>query len=318
VLKRVLSIALALSVVGLPSSALQCFAKRLVRARRLLPWTDWRCDALPAGLAPLLRDKIWQRLVIRDADLTWTLPLPGGGWLRAPLAGTLGRNLFRAGTYEPNELWWFLSALQAGGTVLDVGANIGLYTVAAALRVGPSGKVIACEASPRETARLRDNLVLNRLENVQVIEGAASDRSGVGTLEMAHEVESGHNTLGSRRYAVPTAGTVEVALEPLDAVLTRLAVERVDAIKLDVEGHEVRALNGLTHTLSRYQPKILLELDDDLLRRQGASAEQVRAFLGGLGYRLFRFAHEGALEPLPPGASGSINVVALPGATAPS
>lgn len=151
-----------------------------------------------------------------------------------------------SGTFEPFEVDLFKQAVKEGMTVLDIGANIGFYSLLAARLVGPRGKVYAFEPDPRTTASLRENLRANGLPNVTVIQKAASDQSGLREFKLSRTAS--HSGLYSSMSPESVLGTIRVETVAVDEVLLR---ESVDVIKLDAEGEEAAVLKGLRRTLER-------------------------------------------------------------------
>lgn len=156
------------------------------------------------------------------------------------------------GDYEVNELDEILALIPTGGTVVDVGANVGIYSVLAAFQVGPLGRVVSIEPVPSTIELLRGNLHMNAVEDrVDVIAAAAGDHMGtthVGTDGPA----------GTRSVLVPGQAPVKVPVVSLDSVLAPF--QRIDCIKIDVEGFEPSVVRGAVETLRRHRPWLLVEL----------------------------------------------------------
>jgi len=180
-----------------------------------------------------------------------------------------------------------LALLSPGGRFVDVGANVGFWTVPAAQRVGPAGSVVAIEPNPWAVDRLRRNLQLNEkdLAPVEIVAQAVGDR--VGTLELlSDDLESGASRATVHRGAVATEEVqrVTVPATTLDSVVSG----PVDMIKLDVQGHERSVFDGGEALFRESPPRyVVIELDDGLLRLAGSSAEEMLVRLEGLGYRPF-------------------------------
>ncbi|HZB52937.1 MAG TPA: FkbM family methyltransferase, partial [Reyranella sp.] len=232
---------------------------------------------------------------------------------------TLGNDnslcLYVCGSFEPNEFAFLDRVLKPGMVFVDVGANDGYYTLFAARRVGPSGRVVAAEPSSRERAHLQRNLGRNGLDNVTVVPAAIGAASGLADLHLAHGVHAGHNTLGSFAHDdVVRASLERVPIEPLDAVIARLALAQVDFVKIDVEGAEARVIAGAATVLKSMRPILLLEVNDKALRAQGNCADSLIGTLRGeLGYEIFVFSPvSGLLEAPRDGDPLSANVVAIP------
>jgi FkbM family methyltransferase len=200
--------------------------------------------------------------------------------------------------------------LRPGDVFVDVGANAGLYTLFAAAAVGPSGRVIACEPSGREQARLRANLALNDFPQVELLKAALGDAPGTASLRLAERYLAGHNSM----FLTPPGAVREevVTVTTLDRVLATAA--RCDCVKIDVEGAELRVLRGGADTLARFRPKLLIEFNPETLAAADTSAAEVAGWLGARGYRLFEIdPATGETFPVrlvPPGPSR--NLLALP------
>lgn len=173
-----------------------------------------------------------------------------------------------------------------GDTVLDIGANIGLWAMGAARATGESGSVYAIEPIPENHARLVSNLELNRLTNVRTAPLAFSNGPGLVTMYRPSYEHSGLPTLG-RREGVDTPISVEATT--LDDYCEREGVTHVDFIKIDVEGAERLVLEGASRTLcSADAPAILFEVNEELARSLGSTTADVKKLLAANGYELFR------------------------------
>ena len=153
------------------------------------------------------------------------------------------------------ELWQSMSeVLSPGAVFLDVGAHIGYDTLKAGVRVGPSGKVISFEPSPRTLMQLNANVSASHATNVIVEPVACTDQesplydstpegnSGASSLSLANADEAGRGSLPS----------YEVRGRLIDDVVQELGLTRVDVMKIDVEGAEFLVLNGAKNTLRRF------------------------------------------------------------------
>jgi FkbM family methyltransferase len=165
-------------------------------------------------------------------------------------------HLFR-GVPEPGLACALQNAIQPGMVIVDVGANIGLYTLIAARLTGYSGKVISFEPSPRIFALLRDNVQVNGFLESGIIDlrqVALSDSSGVAPFTV-YPKDSGHSTL----FRGPEGcQQIEVQTDTLDRALS--AIPKVDVIKIDAEGAEPFILRGMRETLKR-NPRLRLFIE---------------------------------------------------------
>jgi FkbM family methyltransferase len=216
---------------------------------------------------------------------------------RCDLSDRLMREVCLTGRYEPQETALLQSALGPGTTFVDVGANWGYFTLVAAHLVGPNGRVLSVEADPRACRALRDNIERNGLAYVSVVELAASDAPGTLHLQEYERSASASGNYGVTRSTTNVRGgrRFEIPARPLDDVLDERGIDRVDLLKMDIEGGEGRALAGLRRTLSaRRVGQVLLELHPAHLRDQGTSAEEVMRTLRGHGYRAWKIDHSPA------------------------
>jgi FkbM family methyltransferase len=193
-------------------------------------------------------------------------------------------DLFAQGQKEPTTIGVFQSLLTPGMTVLDVGANIGYYSLVAAVRVGPSGQVIAYEPTPFVVKRLQENVNLNQFRQISVVEGAISDRVGTGTFYLNSNQESSEGN--SLIEAAVSSGSVQITCPQttLDAEMTRLNLKQVDVLKIDVEGNEVKVLRGARQLLTTFAPQILLEVNPHTLEAGGSSSAELYQELEQNGY----------------------------------
>jgi len=228
----------------------------------------------------------------------------------------LSRALFASGTYEPNTLFVLKKLLRRDDVFIDVGANVGVISLAAARWVGSQGRVYSFEPSEREHRSLRNNLELNHAINVTPIRAALSDHAGHATLRVATAGHGGLNTLGESFVydGVGVAALEQVELTTLDDFIRVERIERVSVVKLDVEGAEGAVLAGSSRLLREFRPALVLELFPRALAANKWTAADVEDLLHGAGYHLFSIHPENAtLEPLARLSGGEEqNIVAMP------
>ncbi|MGI8809106.1 MAG: FkbM family methyltransferase [Acidimicrobiales bacterium] len=238
-------------------------------------------------------------------------PMPHGGWVCRPVA--LARGLeFSVVTdpAAPDPIAWALSKgvtvdeglvdlmldlVHPGDHVLDLGAHVGTFSLAAA---AAGAKVLAVEGSPRNVALLRESIRRNYFADVRVVHAAVSDRTG--TVEFLDDGARGRVSV-----AGDDGATVGVPAVTLTELLAELHWGPVAFAKMDVEGSEIRAIRGMKYMLEQPEaPAILYEANGHTLALHGATPEGLMAELEGLGYtsyvvepgRLVR-ATAGELQP---------------------
>jgi FkbM family methyltransferase len=209
-----------------------------------------------------------------------------------------GRMILR-GRFENVESRFVERFLKPGMVVLDIGAHHGYYSLLASLRVGPLGRVIAFEPSPRERRRLMQHLRLNGCTNVQVEGIALGETEGREKLYVVSGKETGCNSLRPPEVRQSTHAT-DVQVARLDDYLGQHNLPRVDFVKMDVEGGELAVLKGATEFLERQpRPVIFCEVQDMRTKPWGYPAGEIVDFLRGKGFRWYVPSAEGAACPLP-------------------
>lgn len=261
------------------------------------------------------RGALWEAAKKHAAAMPLRLSWYDGTMVDVTLGNDNSLCLYVCGSFEPNEFAFLHGFLKPGMVFIDVGANDGYYTLFAARRIGRAGKVIAVEPSTRERINLRRNLVHNGLDNVHVVPAALGAVPGDANLHLAQGVHSGHNTLGKFAHEDVKAANLErVTVKTLDAVAVDLDLERIDFVKIDVEGAEASVIAGARAVLSSMRPVMLLEINDGALCAQGIGADALLASLRvEFGYEILVFSPTtGLLEPLSDGTALSANIVAAP------
>lgn len=183
---------------------------------------------------------------------------------------------------EPGLRDRLLGRLHPGGSFVDVGANIGLYTVAAGYAVGHGGRVIAVEPTPGTAEVLAQNVRLNGLLETgvvtihQVAVGEAAGRAQLAT----HSEDSGHNSL---YLTGDEDAVVQVDVAPLDDLVP--VGTPVDVVKIDVEGAELAVLRGMRRVAEENPAMVVFaELAGEHLVRAGTSVEGLLAAASELGW----------------------------------
>lgn len=190
------------------------------------------------------------------------------------------------GTYEVPVTRAVQNRCLTGMIVCDVGAHLGYFTLLFS-KLG-SERVFSFEPFPPNMACLLKTINLNKLSNVTLVPAAVSDYSGFIAFQ-PHKSSSMGKVV---REEVTSSGCL-VPVVALDNFLEKNGVRQIHLVKIDVEGEEIRVLQGMHRTLRRNHPQILCEFHNDALAITGAE------MLAGLGYRLFRIDSKGYV-PIPP------------------
>ncbi len=188
----------------------------------------------------------------------------------------IGAHVIAGGTHDANVDAALRAHLKPGATLLDIGANIGVFTTLGASLVGPSGRVVAVEPIARNVELIERACRGNGFDQVRVIRAAASDREG--TVELRTDASTSNAATpaaAGERLRAESGATVRVPALVLDEALADL--DRLDVVKIDVEGMEPRALRGLARTLDRFHPVLITEFHPWAIER--ATGESPLDFL---------------------------------------
>ncbi|MCB1705905.1 MAG: FkbM family methyltransferase [Halioglobus sp.] len=191
----------------------------------------------------------------------------------------VSRRIREEGVWEPYETELVLQLLQAGDVFVDVGANIGYFSVVAASVVGDDGAVFAFEPDPDNFRLLQANAALNgQQQRITPVAAALSDTSGEGRLFLAAD------NLGDHQVYAGEEERPSLAIALLQGSEYLRELRRLDLLKVDTQGSEYQVIAGLMPLLSTLQdrPRILIELTPHALRQAGASGRELIELLAQL------------------------------------
>lgn len=247
---------------------------------------------------------------VRRSQVEWDLDLREG----------IDFAIWLLGAFEPGTVRRYRDIVREGDVVLDIGANVGAHTLLLAKTVGAGGKVLAFEPTDYALEKLQKNRSLNpdlagRIECYQymlVDETAAGTR----TPEIYSSWPLGQDGDVHALHRGQLKTTNGAQAQTLDHVIASLGLDKVDFIKLDIDGFECGMMRGADAVLARWHPKIIMELAPYSLAEQGESFAELIGILRKHGYALFDLVTGKALEmdpsrleqKIPPGSS--INAVA--------
>jgi len=186
------------------------------------------------------------------------------------------------GRYEVTKHEAIKTFLKSGYTFIDIGVNKGDFSLLAAKLVGTKGKVIAIEPEPTNCKWITKSVEINGYKNVTLYEMALSNQDGEAQLYIG-EKSGWHSLVTPKKYS--NRGTINVKTKKLDSFLGEISFTNpIDVIKIDVEGAELRVLQGATSTLSRNEKLVILI---DIHPQLGVNPNEVCDFLIEKGFLLF-------------------------------
>ncbi|HEV2170738.1 MAG TPA: FkbM family methyltransferase [Candidatus Binatus sp.] len=185
------------------------------------------------------------------------------------------------GTYEAAKQAMIRRRLRPGMTFIDVGANVGFFTLQAAQLVGNSGRVISIEPAPQNYEYLNRSIQLNGYANTRALPIALSDRDGTANLQIL-PLSTAH-TFTQLKPQYSNLPKVTVPTKTLDAVVAEEKLERVDMVKIDVQEWEIEVLRGSIETLQS-NPQLVMFLD---LPKRLEMRRAIAEILAPFGYTYF-------------------------------
>jgi FkbM family methyltransferase len=236
--------------------------------------------------------KVTARRVLRKIQLAIspeklaTFTLADGLRFTCKLSSSTGRMLTQGGI-EETERNFVKQTLRSGDTFFDIGANYGLFTLMAAKKVGPTGRVFAFEPSIREAEVLERNVVQNNLSNVTIVRSALSDKAGSEKFAVARD--GGLNSLAKTEHPeqiIQSWHTVSVTT--LDEFVSKNSIPKIDVMKIDVEGAELKVLiGGRTVFGVPNAPTVLCEFCDMTAAGFQSSGRALYQAFAEYGYALY-------------------------------
>jgi len=266
-----------------------------IRHDRRLARADWLWKRVRPGYDTVTRI-LGRRGLVRVINGTDEIRI-------SPTVRTMGE------AYEPAVWAQIMAELRRGDTLVDVGAHLGLYTVAAARRVGSAGRVVAFEPDPESFALLAAHVRLNGVaDRVELVKAAVGDRNGRVPFRGGRQLES-------CVLAIAPPGERTVPCVSLDDALGK---RHVDVLKIDVEGYEVHVLRGARRLLrdpARRPRAVFLEIHPYAWAALHVAGPDLLAELAGAGYETGPLEHgpirmdrwgELVARPVPPARRGAV------------
>jgi FkbM family methyltransferase len=224
------------------------------------------------------------------------------------------REILAKGLFEPESTYWVSQIVKPGMTVLDVGANFGYFTVQFSRIVGEKGRVYAFEPSNHFYHRLEEHLKLNKCDNVTALKMGLSDAKQNQELL----IDDSTATLYWHDDAKKPVLTETICLDMLDSLIEITPIDRIDFVKIDIDGTEPRFLKGAHKTLEKFKPVLLIEFAQLVLMAAGCDVPTLANQLRSLGYTLYSekngqpYTSEAQFLREAMNCSHSVNIICFP------
>lgn len=203
--------------------------------------------------------------------------MPTGRTLFVDLRSAIGRGILATREFDPALTRYLSEIIGAGDCFIDVGANVGVFSLLASDRTGPCGETHAFEVDPRALRCLGLTQKRNRLTNLVVHATALGDRCG--TISLSQSGEVGHTFI--RRSS---SASLTFPVMTLDCWADYFSARRVRVIKIDVEGAELPVLRGATRLLRACSPEVICESEPGHQARFGYNESDLVEHMAALGY----------------------------------
>ncbi len=197
--------------------------------------------------------------------------------------------------FEKQEQLFVASVLNEGDYFIDIGANIGLFTLIAANIVGPNGRVIAFEPTPKTFSRLLENIELNQFKNIDAYNIGLSDFPKKLTFNISSNGYDAWNSFATSDFSILNE-QIMVDVSTLDFELTKYDKSKIKLVKIDVEGWEKFVLKGGVEFIKNYSPQLLIEFTEENTFAAGYMVQEVYDLMVELGYKWYSI-QETALVP---------------------
>jgi FkbM family methyltransferase len=247
--------------------------------------------------------------IVRRGGVRWCLDLTEG----------IDFSIYLLGAFERSTVATLRKLVRPGDTVFDIGANIGAHTLGMAHSVGPAGRVFAFEPADFAFTKLKRNLALNpeleaRTHPQQMLLAAAPAMCAQKEIYASWPLAKGDSVHPKHRGRLVTTRNATVGT--LDLFVQHEGIDRLDLIKIDVDGHELPVLQGGLGVLARFQPVLVMEMSPYVHAEEGRSFAALIALLRDAEYTILDASswkplplEAGKLEALIPDGA-SINVIA--------
>ena len=240
------------------------------------------------GLKYFLRLAKWLNI----ADKTYKKKVPGNFYMLLNPTEHIQQQLFWYGYYEKEVLNLIERVLKPGDVFLDIGANIGYFSLLAASRESKC-KVIAFEPAGNIYEQLRANISLNHLTNITTLNAAAGEKSEEKELFLSSADNLGMSSL--KQPGNFSGKTEMVKVVAIDDWLKNSGLTKIDLVKIDVEGGELAVLKGMKETLSKLKPLLIIEINPETLAMFNLKAADLFKYLDEMNFGAFEFSVDSGL-----------------------
>ncbi len=232
--------------------------------------------------------KIGSKLIkaIREKQLSKNYDVGFGVKMYLDITNPLTWDLVGERGHEDEVKKTFVNNIKEGNTIIDVGANIGEFSLIASKKIGPKGKVISIEPLKQAVFWLKKNYILNGFSNYEILEKAVGNKTGTMTL-YKKSVSSVQGILDpniTKKEYIPSG---EIIVETIDEIISTRNIGGVDMLKIDVEGFEYEVFCGCKNSFKQNKiKKIICEVHSSYLQKKGLDEKMIYSLLKENGFSI--------------------------------
>jgi FkbM family methyltransferase len=226
-------------------------------------------------------------MILSRTNATALATLHTGQKLRVDLGSTVGRSIYLRGVYEHEVENCIRRCLNIGDTFIDVGSNVGYFSIIASQLVGEAGFVYAFEPHKKVFNLLKESVKVNSANNVEIAEIALWDEKT--ELSFEDKLNSAFSYITPHRD--DSASSKIQAMTFDDYISTKKLSSSVKLIKIDVEGAEFKVISGMKETIDRVHPDFIIELQNWSLSRFSSEIKDIVNFFTTRSYSTYNLSH---------------------------
>lgn len=201
------------------------------------------------------------------------------------------QQIYFLGYFDPRGIRYIKNQLYEGEVFVDIGANVGAYSLVASRLVGKSGKVIAFEPASKTFLRHTKNIIMNGLTNIILERKAVLDKNTQIDIYISTRHNMGMSSIF--HHASESGVTEKVETISLDEYAEKKNISKISLVKIDIEGSEMLALRGMRKIIEQFRPRILIELKEETLSGSDYQVNDIIEFLIHAGYEKFIIDEQG-------------------------
>jgi len=232
------------------------------------------------------------------------------GMINVDVGTEVGYKIMFFGYHDAELARLIAHATSPGSTCIDVGANIGAYTLVMAFSAGREGRVIALEPNPEVASALLENIALNSLSNVEVVRAAVADSDGE-TVLYSYEPDAPNRMVSSLRPSPLAHRRVTVRAVSGRSLLETLNITSCDVIKIDAMGADLMVLRELSELIELHRPRLFVEYRRRAWSRFGADFSEALRLFRSWDYTLYVVAR-GLTRPFTDRVPDACNLLCIP------